>query len=226
MANFAFRISSLYDAVSVAISELINMSQQVIIYQHEADEDVNRTHIHGLIMGCKRKEDTIRNKFFKGTYESSDYELKTTYKDRKGKSWPVDEKYITYMSKGVLQPVYNKNFAPELVEEYRRQWVHYDKVEEKNSTEPKKKKVENAFTSCTQIIEEFLPHRTVLGCLGEHWNYTDQEIVVAIRKWANKYQKGISMYKCRDYYDIIISQQNGWKYDIGVMTLIDKRMRM
>lgn len=96
------------------------LSGKLIMYEHEADEDVTRTHIHGLVMDCSRSDDTLRNNLFKVNY-TKNYELKSTYKTKTG-IWPVDAKFITYMSKGYLDPKYNKGFTEEEVAMYKSQW--------------------------------------------------------------------------------------------------------
>lgn len=92
MSNFAFRIT---------IEELrhefkfIDECQKVIIYKHEADASVSRTHYHGLIINYPKKEQTLRNCFVK-KYE---YTLKCT---------GITPNFITYMSKGKLEPHYKR----------------------------------------------------------------------------------------------------------------------
>ena len=104
MKNFAFRVSSSYDETKEHLANLFELCEKVAIYQHDADEEISRTHIHGLLIGCTKGEDTIRNRFFKGKYQSADYELKTRYEVKEGlmqvkRKYDVDEKYIIYMSK-------------------------------------------------------------------------------------------------------------------------------
>jgi len=121
MTNFAFRISVEYDLCSKEMLEYLEpLSDKLIVYEHEADDDVARTHIHGLIMGCSRSDDTLRNNLFKKIY-TKNYELKSTYKTKTGTN-PVDDKYITYMSKGKLDPKYIKGYSQEEIAIYKSQW--------------------------------------------------------------------------------------------------------
>jgi len=116
-----------WNECSVAVlAYLGEISEKLVIYEHEADEDVTRTHIHGLIMGCTRSDDTLRNNLFKVKY-TKNYELKSTYKTKKG-TFPVDDKYITYMSKGNLDPKYCKGYTKEQIDEYKNAWVDYEEV--------------------------------------------------------------------------------------------------
>lgn len=105
--NIAFRVSLAFS--DVKLEQLYEDCEKVIVYEHPADDEVSRTHIHGLCIGYKHKDDTFR-KFFKGKYE---YAL--TLKNKKTGA-PVDETFITYMSKGCYDPVYVKNVSDEEIE--------------------------------------------------------------------------------------------------------------
>jgi len=140
MPDFAFRISVPWiECSDVVLSFLKDISDKLVIYEHEADEDVMRTHIHGLIIGCQRSDDTLRNKLFKVNY-TKNYELKSTYKTKTG-TYPVDEKYITYMSKGNLEPSYFHGITKEAIDEYKAAWVDHSGIsaaKEKKERDPNK----------------------------------------------------------------------------------------
>jgi len=228
--NFAFRITSAYDVIQESLKEMIDSLEcsKVAIYQHDADDEVKRTHIHGLLMGCNRGEDTIRNKFFKGKYDASDYELKQKYKVKEGlekikRSYPVDDKYIIYMSKGVYESVFFKGYIQEELDMYKSLWKNHNEkkqeVEKEKSAKPK-----NIYEECQEIVNQKLPKRTahVMSAVMV-WDYDDQEIVDAIILWANEHHKAINQYKVRDYYDCILMRQKPMKYREGVLHLIQKR---
>lgn len=229
--NFAFRITSSYDVIQESLKELTDMCSKVAIYQHDADEEIERTHIHGLLMGCSRGEDTIRNRFFKGKYDASDYELKQKYKVKEGlekikRSYPVDDKYIIYMSKGVHDPVFLKTYTNEECDVYKAMWRNHkekkQEVEKEKSAKPK-----NIYEECQDIVSAKLPKRSYPyfnGFIEEQvWDYSDSEIVDAIVLWANEHHKAINQYKVRDYYDCILMRQKPMKYREAVMHLIQKR---
>lgn len=126
MNNFAFRISVPWnDCRDVVLNYLKDISATLVIYEHEADEEVMRTHIHGLIMGCQRSDDTLRNKLFKVMF-TKNYELKSTFKRKGGGPLPVSLNYITYMSKGKLEPSYFHGITKEEIDAYRAAWVDYE----------------------------------------------------------------------------------------------------
>ena len=162
MKNFAFRVSSLYDETKEHLANLFELCEKVAIYQHDADEEISRTHIHGLLIGCTKGEDTIRNRFFKGKYQSADYELKTRYEVKEGlmqvkRKYDVDEKYIIYMSKGVLDPMFLKVFTKEETDAFKAQWKNHKEKKEDRS-EVKKKKPLNMMEACRLIVEDELKY--------------------------------------------------------------------
>jgi len=125
MPDFAFRISVPWTECShIVIPYLKDICSTLVIYEHEADEDVMRTHIHGLIMGCQRSDDTLRNMLFKKEF-TKNYELKSTFKTRDKGTQPVGLKFITYMSKGKLEPQYFHGITKEAIDEYKAAWVDY-----------------------------------------------------------------------------------------------------
>lgn len=227
MANFAFRITVAYEELGLALLSLYDMSERIAIYEHEADEDVNRTHIHGLIMGCCRKEDTVRTKFFKGKYEATDYELKTKFQDRNKRWWPVDDKYITYMSKGRLQPQYVKGYSFEETEEFRKQWIDFDAVNTAKESSgikvgdehaavaasPPKKQM-TVYSHCTAIIDGMKDKNN--GLIGHN-------IIDEILAYANKNKLPMGAYKARDWYDCILQQAKPAKFRNMIVALIEKR---
>lgn len=196
MSSFVFRISTAYD--DVKLDELFELCERVIIYQHSADDSVKRTHIHGLVFGCTRKEDTVRNKFFKGKYE---YSLKSK----------VDDKFITYMSKGKIDPVYNKGFDPELVRLRKSEWQDHritSTVDVSDKTSNKKTK------------KELL--RIMLETYDKQWADVDKKssmrymsldsVLRHIRKVLIENNEVIGMYKVMDYYDsfMMFGNEEGW----------------
>jgi len=123
MNSYAPRISLSYDEVKLVIPAWEQVSEQIIIFQHDADHKVKRTHIHMLILGCKLKEEALKRKFYKA------YPAYKEAGDKGNELWKWASKYgtpdlsfITYMSKGKLRSKYSKNISPETEESYREKW--------------------------------------------------------------------------------------------------------
>ena len=230
MKNFAFRVSSSYDETKEHLATLFELCEKVAIYQHDADEEISRTHIHGLLIGCTKGEDTIRNRFFKGKYQSADYELKTRYEVKEGlmqvkRKYDVDDKYIIYMSKGVLDPMFLKVFTKEETDAFKAQWKNHKEKKEDRS-EVKKKKPLNMMEACRLIVEDELNYKVDEAHVRLPWRYSQREVVEAIIDWSNKNDRPVVAYKCRDYYDCILQQYDPQQYVGIVMNLIYKRDRV
>jgi len=132
VSNFAFRISRSYADVGFELITLYEHCEKVIVFEHEADDDIARTHIHGLLMGCARSDDTIRNTYLKKYFHEKegrkvyDYELIQKWKDKTTNVIkPVDMNYITYMGKGSLEPKYLKAIPKDESSEYVSMWKDF-----------------------------------------------------------------------------------------------------
>lgn len=208
MSNFAFRISVAYEETK--LDDLYELCERVIIYQHNADSSVKRTHIHGLIFGCTRKEDTVRNRFFKGKYE---YSMKSK----------VDDKFITYMSKGILEPVYVKGFDPELVRLRTTEWQDHKSapgttqvvlVDGKLVKEIPEKKKKTKRELIEIMVSHYEPHMSDLNMLK------------VIRKVLIDNNEVVGMYKVLDYYDSLLMFGDKSRWLEMMASKINSRIRI
>lgn len=211
--NYAFRITKSYEELGLALLPLYDICDRVAVYEHEADTEVSRTHVHGVLIGCKRKEDTVRNKFFKGVYDAPDYELKTKYKTAKMDMVPVDAEYIKYMSKGDLDPSFFKGFTQEELDNYRRGWVNH-KLNESVAEKTSKKSQLTVYEMAVEIMGTDAT---------AHLGLAREDIVDKIIKYLNSKRQAANMYKVRDIYDACMMYSRPQKYVQGCMALIVKR---
>lgn len=124
MNNYAIRVSRSYSDVSGIISLWSHRSQTVIVYQHEKDEEVNRTHIHMLLMGVDCQEERLKrlaHKIDSNLSGNKDWSFKDTKLNLDNS--PDVEGYITYMTKGKYAASFVKNYSPGKLEEARLKWV-------------------------------------------------------------------------------------------------------
>lgn len=120
MPHYAVRVThSWLQAQSVAHTWALR-ADKVLVYEHSQETKTARdkTHIHMLLVNTSIDKKQLRNLA---------KETNVPTKGNENMSFKMAEepftKYITYMSKGVLQPKYNKGFTPEELEEYRLLWV-------------------------------------------------------------------------------------------------------
>ena len=142
MNSYAPRISLSYDEVKLVIPVWEAKANQIIVFQHDADSKVSRTHVHILIVGCTVKEERLKRMF---------YSVYPAHKEAGSKGndlWKWASKYgtpdlgfITYMSKGKLRSKYSKNISPEVEESHRLKWS-----EPTTDLPPSKKKEYDEYT--------------------------------------------------------------------------------
>lgn len=179
---------------------------KLIIYQHD---ESSRPHIHGLITNCQVSTDTLKN-YIKTSLGVTSFP-KT---DWSFVSKDVNEKFITYMSKGRLDPVYSKGYDEHEVNEFRNQW----------EDKPHKKSVQ---TRLTYVVKESpierkqrqsdMVNEIVDTIEKEGIKKSPRDIITVIwRIVVVKNQNVMGRYKLRDYYDSVASRVNHteWIYEM------------
>ena len=106
---FKVRISKSYEEAK----KFLEVFDKYIVYQHDISGNV---HIH-LLLEYDKKEDSLRN-IFKKTYNKTEYSVGTTY-GKKPNLKPVNEAFVSYMSKGQFDPLFNNLLTQERVTELK-----------------------------------------------------------------------------------------------------------
>jgi len=147
----ALRISRDSSEIQAVFDDWAKVSGKLLVYRHDADEEVNRTHCHFLIEECTigtaeglRKR--VKHMGFNGNKDWAFTEAPITDEQR--------DKYITYMTKGHLDPVYNKGYDPVYLEERKNAWVDYDAP-----SVPKTKDTEVVDRKETALIKQWLEYQ-------------------------------------------------------------------
>ena len=60
MNNYAPRFSLPYADLSGVIAKYAEICEKIIVYEHERDDKVKKTHIHLLIIGSSKKDEALR----------------------------------------------------------------------------------------------------------------------------------------------------------------------
>jgi len=127
--DYHVRWSRSYCDLSGAISYVEKHAEELVVVEHESDEDVNRTHVHMYVKGLTCTKETLKNQFKKAFpgVTKSDYIHTTIYKDTHNDNVekPIDKGLITYMSKGSLTPCLLKGVTLEEYTQYQTKWVNY-----------------------------------------------------------------------------------------------------
>ena len=202
--SFAIRISRPYDEVFEWCDALT--ADKVAIYEHEADAEVSRTHIHILLLNAKVKPDAMKTRFKKlyGEIDKSDWSFKKA----------DDDGFVTYMSKGKLPPKLTKGYDPVDIERLTREWkdpeaqnitvkLENGKFVREVDTVPKKSKI--------SLLEQM--RSELAGSIP-----TEDSRLRAIRKVLMRNNEVIGKFKMMDYYDnlMMYDSKDDWLHAMNV----------
>jgi len=194
----SIRITNSYKELTDFCERLKPVCERVVIYEHEA----SRTHIHGLLENCKVSTDTLKNWVKKSlnvtVYPKSDWSFTVAQ----------DSKFITYMSKGLLQPKVVQGYTENEIEALRNQWVPVAKlVKEKTQY-----KLRSENPAQAKFRQNELMQMVKDRCKANNWNNMT-EILQCIRQIVYVEHKTIvGRYKIRDFYDYVLSDLNEKKW--------------
>jgi len=115
MNSQAIRISRSFDELRPVFQSLV--ARHVLVYEHLADDEVERTHCHALVQGAEVTVLAFKRRIEKaiGKVAKTDWSFKETT--------GTESKYITYMTKGDLQPSYNFGYTDAEVDAIRQDWI-------------------------------------------------------------------------------------------------------
>lgn len=195
--NIAFRITNSYLELSAFCDKLTKHCDKLVVYQH----DTTRTHIHGLILNCKVSTDTLKNyvKHALGvqSYPKTDWSFKTEHKGN-----PVSSDFITYMSKGSLQPSMQFGYTIEELEHYKSLWVDIVPKRKREMVQYKLK-LENPREAKIRQNEllDMVKQRVKESGLKQ-----PRDILQAIRQVVYvEHRTIVGRYKIRDFYDYVLA---------------------
>ena len=185
------RITNTYTQLSDFCKRLIPVCDKVVIYEHEA----SRVHIHGLLINCKVSTDTLKNWIKK--------DLKVSAYPKSDWSFTVgqDDGFITYMTKGLLNPKFVHGYTDEFLEAKRTSWVPV----EKRKAEKTQYKLKSENPTEAKFRQNELMQMVKDRCKANDWSSMDQ-ILTCIRQVVYVEHKTIvGRYKIRDFYDYVLS---------------------
>lgn len=226
--NLAIRVSRPYGDIREWCEEL--KAERKIAYQHDADDEVSRTHVHMLVIGSTIKPDALKYRYKRlyGEIEKTDWSFISAFKEE-GKVVPISpetaDKFITYMSKGYLAPVLSEGYDPFKVLELSQQWKDPKTTELKTENGkfvriPKQIKEESKKKTKRELIE-------IMICKGKDENIDPDDttaVVGMIRDVLIKNNEVIGMYKVMDYYDGYIMYADKEKFLNMVVSKINSRI--
>lgn len=217
MPNYHVRISRSYEELKGFFEN--EKCTHMVVYEHDADEEVSRTHCHAWIKGCANS-DTLKNHIRKliGPVSKTDWYF--TEKNKKYVEWTDD--VMTYLSKGVLEVKYVIGFTEAEIEEKKNKWI---KIE----TKPKLFNEDGKLIIEKEIKEKKKKtKRELIELMKARYVETMDvdEVVKLIRKVLVQNDEVIGMYKVMDYYDSLIMYANKQKFIDMVTQKINSRLRV
>lgn len=204
--NLAVRVSRPYGDIQEWVKEL--KVAKIIVCQHDADEEVSRTHIHMLLIGSVLKPDAIKARYKKlyGDIDKNDWSFKTSWQDKATKEvFPIDDenskKFITYMTKGHIVPSLCVGYDPAEVLNLAQLWVDPERKEltvKNGKFVRKSKEIDEVKKKSRRSLIEIMVDRGK----DEDINPDDTHRVLAmIRKVLIEHNEVIGMWKVMEYYD-------------------------
>lgn len=193
MPNYSARVSLSYEDLSGVFTTWSESCEKMVVYQHDADDEVNRTHCHLLMLECKYKTpEALKRQLFN--------RLSVADKGNSFWSWKADSdiKFIVYMSKGKLRPVFVKNFSPAELEELRLQWK--EPTPKGNLLTEKKESTKTKY----DLIEDMMKEINDDDVDGKCSSYLADYLVRVVLKVLRKNRIVIGRYKVREYRDALL----------------------
>lgn len=112
--DYFIRITYPYQDIASLVSKWALQCEKLIVYQHTG-EKTEKIHCHMVMIGSRIQKKQLRN--LGNQFVNLKGNENCSFKEA------IDDGAITYMSKGNLEPSYNKGFAEERIEELRKKWV-------------------------------------------------------------------------------------------------------
>jgi len=116
MPDYAVRITHSYEVAQKIVHEWALRCTRVIVYEHEG-EVTEKAHIHLLLQNTSVDKKQLRNIASATGIPVKGNEYMSF------KEWDGSSVYITYMTKGIYDPAYNKGFEEAMIEASKASWV-------------------------------------------------------------------------------------------------------
>lgn len=209
MPNYAVRITHDYAKVAPIVYAWALRSDKILAYEHSKETETARdkTHVHLLLVNTNVDKKQLRNIAMAAKCVPVNGNGNMSFKEA-----DLDGTYITYMSKGKINPSYNKGYESSALEDLKAKWTppnEYVKAnpwkklyEEYAVYAPTPRKVDwEAWAKSTETepprIDNFSP-------LEEH-----------AKKWLSRKLDGVWCPQYKNMLNCLI-YTHCWKYDITI----------
>jgi len=122
--DHAIRVTLPYEDCKHVISQWADRCHDAIVYQHEADGEVSKTHVHIGLGGCEVGIEALKRMWKDAPGKGNEFwSFKPWVRKNKEQWYTTPDTYLVYMAKGALRPVYVKNISNDIVDKSRQSWV-------------------------------------------------------------------------------------------------------
>lgn len=227
--DWVIRVSRSYTELGPWIQHLSEKCLRVIAYEHEADEEVSRTHVHLVVIGYSTSDETmksqIRTHFKTKSFPRSDWVFDNELRD--------ERKAITYASKKDLQAKFNKGYEASFIAECSAEYLSLDEYSNHNRSKvqykiiPEKAEVarKRQIDHVMAIVKGLQEYHQV-GCIYTALStekITPRQVHEAIyRELIEKHNEIVGRYKWRDYYDAVTSRIHKAKFIDQMIFMCEK----
>jgi len=128
MPDYACRITHSYEVAKRVVGLWSLRCDKLIAYEHVGDKS-GKVHIHLALLGTNVDKKQLRNIAASTNLPIAGNE------NCSFKEWDGDATYITYMSKGKLDPMYNKGYEVSDLQNLRSLWVEPHKYVRNDTTD-------------------------------------------------------------------------------------------
>jgi len=192
------RVSRPYDDLKLFSEKLADACDACVIYEHEADASVSRTHIHAFVEGPKVSTDTMKNWVKKAlnvtAFPKADWSFVGA----------TDRGFITYLSKGNIDPKFFKGISDEDIRTLKTAWVQREERPKKTQYVLKNENPEQQRLRQWEMVEEIRKRFTN----GD--SDTLVKIIIQVVMVENRTICG--RYKIRDYFDTVMATRDPQGY--------------
>lgn len=228
------RLHGEYDGLKPLLDRLSGESQLAVGFAHVPDSGCSQAHVHYLLGGFKPTKTTFYSWCKEAGLKPSDYYFARTHGRGcgcgcKGKK-PVDLSFISYESKGKLEPLPGlKGIRVEEVGEWRARWVDRtvqtqlrfleESPDGSSSNESVPTKTDTKRSTKKMLLNEMVAYVEKSG------DYDDEKIIDVIEMVLKAEGEPIGMYKVLDYRDSILMHVDAHKWKYECLSLINKRYK-
>lgn len=216
MPHYAARLSLPHHDVSGVLAMWADKCSAMVVVQHEMDEEVSTTHVHIAMRDCQYATVEPLKRIFRK-------EIATEAKGNglwSFKTWDGNQTYLTYMSKGELDPVYLKGYITPTNdwEVIKGAWVT-PKVEEKK---PNKVVILKA-------VHDYFANKADKDLFGRPEKgfeklIPDMDIFSCIRRYLIDNDQPLGLYKVVDLYDAFLMFYDKDRFLYNCRNVLEKRM--